>query len=70
MTSPNQHLSMNDETLASNATRLIFKVSESNVCQSEALNEGLKVDTGKSSVIPSYADIADMVRNRLAAVFL
>ncbi|KAL3995084.1 hypothetical protein ACH3XW_24340 [Acanthocheilonema viteae] len=58
--SPNQQSGVYDETLASNATRLIFKAGESNRRQSEVTNDELKVDTEKPSVIPSYAGTADM----------
>ncbi|MCP9264030.1 hypothetical protein DINM_006955 [Dirofilaria immitis] len=57
---PNRQSSANDETLASNATRLIFKDAENNKCQSEAKNQGLKMDSEKSSVTSSYVGTADM----------
>lgn len=54
---------MNDETLASNATQLIFKLGAINGCQGEAVNEGLKMDAEKPSVVALHSDTADMVRN-------
>uniref|UniRef100_A0A1I7VLD8 Kinetochore scaffold 1 n=1 Tax=Loa loa TaxID=7209 RepID=A0A1I7VLD8_LOALO len=60
MASPNQQSSMNDETLPSNATRLIFKAGENNRRQSGTTNEELKMDTEKLSVIPPYVGTADM----------
>lgn len=62
MNSPNQQSDMYDETLASNATRLLFKTGENNRLPREIRSEGVEMDTEKSSVIPSYAGTADMVR--------
>lgn len=66
MNSSSQQSSIHDETLASNATRLIFKAGESNRRQSEITNEGLRMDTEKSSVVPSYAGTADMVKKLIS----
>lgn len=61
MTTPNQQSSVVDETLASNATRLIFKAVENNKCQNETTNE--EMDNERLSVTHSYIGTDDMVRN-------
>uniref|UniRef100_A0A8R1Y471 Uncharacterized protein n=1 Tax=Onchocerca volvulus TaxID=6282 RepID=A0A8R1Y471_ONCVO len=58
MTTPNQQSSVVDETLASNATRLIFKAVENNKCQNETTNE--EMDNEKLSVTHSYIGTDDM----------
>ncbi|KAK6104417.1 hypothetical protein QQG55_16195 [Brugia pahangi] len=60
MTSPNLQSDMNDETLASNATRLIFKADGNSKLGGEATNKELKIDVEKTFVISPYAGTADM----------